>query len=65
MANDEHSKLFSPSASARLLTCPGSAKASEGIPDQESLFAAEGHDAHALAEIRLCERLGLQTNEKI
>ena len=64
MANDEHSKLFSPSASARLLTCPGSAKASEGIPDQESLFAAEGHDAHALAEIRLCERLGLQTNEK-
>lgn len=65
MANDEHSKLFSPSASARLLTCPGSAKASEGIPDQESLFALEGHDAHALAEIRLCERLGLQTNEKI
>ena len=65
MANDEHSKLFSPSASARLLTCPGSANASEGIPDQESLFAAEGHDAHALAEIRLCERLGLQTNEKI
>ena len=65
MANDEHSKLFSPSASARLLTCLGSAKASEGIPDQESLFAAEGHDAHALAEIRLCERLGLQTNEKI
>ena len=65
MANDEHSKLFSPSASARLLTCPGSAIASEGIPDQESLFAAEGHDAHALAEIRLCERLGLQTNEKI
>ena len=65
MANDEHSKLFSPSASARLLTCPGSAKASEGIPDQESLFAAEGHDAHDLAEIRLCERLGLQTNEKI
>ena len=65
MANDEHSKLFSPSASARLLTCPGSAKASEGIPDQESIFAAEGHDAHALAEIRLCERLGLQTNEKI
>ena len=63
MANDEHSKLFSPSASARLLTCPGSAKASEGIPDQESLFAAEGHGAHALAEIRLCERLGLQTNE--
>lgn len=65
MANDEHSKLFSPSASARLLTCPGSSKASEGIPEQMSLFAEEGHDAHALAEIRLCEKLGLETKEKI
>lgn len=65
MANDEHSKLFSPSASARLLTCPGSAKASEGIPEQQSLFASEGHDAHALAEIRLSEKLGFETKEKI
>lgn len=65
MANDEHSKLFSPSASARLLACPGSAKASIGIPDQMSLFADEGHDAHALAEIRLSERLGFRTKEKV
>ena len=65
MANDEHSKLFSPSASARLLACPGSAKASMGIPDQMSIFADEGHDAHALAEIRLSERLGFKTKEKI
>lgn len=65
MANDEHSKLFSPSASARLLACPGSAKASMGLPDQMSLFADEGHDAHALAEIRLSERLGFKTKEKV
>lgn len=65
MANDEHSKLFSPSASARLLACPGSAKASMGLPDQMSLFADEGHDAHALAEIRLSERLGFTTKEKV
>ena len=65
MANDEHSKLFSPSASARLLACPGSAKASMGLPDQMSLFADEGHDAHALAEIRLSERLGFSTKEKV
>ncbi len=65
MANSTHSKLFSPSASARLLTCPGSAKASEGIPEQMSLFASEGHDAHALAEIRLCELLHTNTEEKV
>ncbi len=65
MANEEHSTLFSPSSSARLLTCPGSAKASKGIPDQQSLFASEGHDAHALAEIRLSEKLGFKTKEKI
>lgn len=65
MANDEHSKLFSPSASARLLACPGSAKASMGLPDQMSLFADEGHDAHVLAEIRLSERLDFKTKEKV
>ena len=42
----DHSNFFSPSSGARLLTCPGSAKASEGIPEQMSLFANEGTDAH-------------------
>lgn len=65
MANEDHSKLFSPSASARLLACPGSAKASENLPDVESLFASEGHDAHALAEIMLSKILGFETKEKI
>ncbi len=65
MANDEHSKIFSPSASARLLTCPASYKASLGVPEQMSLFAEEGHDAHALAEIRLSEKLGFETKEKV
>ncbi|MCQ2772848.1 MAG: DUF2800 domain-containing protein, partial [Bacilli bacterium] len=37
----------------------------EGIPEQQSLFASEGHDAHALAEIRLSEKLGFETKEKL
>lgn len=57
----DHSKFFSPSSGARLLTCLGSAKASEGIPEQISLFANEGTDAHELAEIRLKESNGQST----
>lgn len=29
-----HSDLFSPSSGARLIACPGSAKASKGIPEK-------------------------------
>ena len=61
----EHSKFFSPSSGARLLTCPGSAKASEGIPEQISLFANEGTDAHELAEIRLKESHGFKPDGKV
>ena len=61
----DHSKFFSPSSGARLLTCPGSAKASEGIPEQISLFANEGTDAHELAEIRLKESHGLKADGKV
>lgn len=61
----DHSNFFSPSSGARLLTCPGSAKASEGIPEQISLFANEGTDAHELAEIRLKERFGIKCDSKV
>ena len=61
----DHSNFFSPSSGARLLTCPGSAKASEGIPEQMSLFANEGTDAHELAEIRLKERFGIKCDSKV
>lgn len=56
---EEHSDFFSPSSGGRLLTCPGSAKASRGISEQQSLFASEGTDAHSLAELRLKISLGI------
>ncbi len=61
----EHSDFFSPSSGARLLTCPGSAKACKDIPDRPSLFANEGTDAHALAELRLKESHGIKSDTKI
>jgi hypothetical protein len=64
MAN-EHSDFFSPSSGGRLLTCPGSAKASAGIPDQQTLFSSEGTDAHTLAEIRLKAVLGMECDSKV
>ena len=58
MGASEHSKLLSPSSMGRVLSCPGSVKASSGIPEQTTLFSEEGSDAHQLAEIRLKEFLG-------
>lgn len=45
----EHSAL-GPSSAERWLNCPGSVRASEGIKDKESVFAAEGSAAHFLAD---------------
>lgn len=61
---NDHSKFFSKSRGSRLLTCPGSAKASEGISEQISLFANKGTNAHELAEIRLKESHGLKVEWK-
>jgi len=44
-----HAKL-SPSAAERWMTCPGSVVLSEGMPESESEYAAEGTRAHALSE---------------
>lgn len=44
-----HAKL-SPSASDRWMTCPGSIRLSEGMPNSSSAAAEEGTRAHALAE---------------
>ena len=62
MGTSEHSKLLSPSSMGRILSCPGSVKASSGIPEQTTLFSEEGSDAHQLAEIRLKEFLGNKQN---
>jgi hypothetical protein len=45
----EHSKLPS-SGAERWMTCPGSVVLSEGMPESESEYAAEGTRAHAFAE---------------
>lgn len=45
----KHAKL-SPSSSSRWLNCPGSVRASEGFPDESSVFADEGTFAHSIAE---------------
>lgn len=62
---DTHSKFFSPSSGGRLLTCPGSAKATEGMPDVQTIFSNEGTDAHLLAELRVKEALGIECDVKL
>lgn len=47
-----HAKLGASSAK-RWMTCPGSVRLSEGLPDSESDHAREGSAAHALGEICL------------
>lgn len=49
---DQHAKL-SPSASERWLSCPASIRMEALVPPQtESVYAAEGTAAHALAELK-------------
>ena len=45
----EHSKL-PPSGAERWMTCPGSVVLSEGMPESDSEYSAEGTRAHAFAE---------------
>jgi hypothetical protein len=45
----EHSKL-PPSGAERWMTCPGSVVLSDGMPESESEYAAEGTRAHAFSE---------------
>lgn len=46
----DHAKIWSPSSSDRLITCPGSYLRSKDLPDTPSEAAMEGSAAHKLAE---------------
>lgn len=55
---DQHAFL-SPSSSERWYNCPPSAWLSEQFPDQGTVFAAEGTEAHRLGEYLLHQMLGI------
>lgn len=57
-----HAKL-SPSSAHRWLHCAGSVTLEAGMPDEGSIFAAEGTAAHALAE--LCLRGEMQPTDMV
>ncbi len=50
-----HSRIGA-SSSERWVNCPGSVRASEGLPNESSIYAAEGTAAHQVAEWCLTER---------
>lgn len=49
--------LLGASSAARWLACPASARATEGLPDDETPYAAEGTRAHELCEYTLRHNL--------
>jgi hypothetical protein len=62
MAAKQHA-ILSASSSDRWLHCPPSARLSESYEDKGSDYAAEGTDAHALAEYKLKKALGLPAED--
>ena len=51
--------FLSPSSAERWVHCPPSAWLSEQFPDQGSVFASEGTEAHRLCEYLLHQELGI------
>ena len=62
MGTKTHATLSASSAD-RWLHCPPSARLAELYEDKGSDFAAEGTEAHALAEYKLCKALGMQAED--
>ncbi len=55
--------LLSASSSARWLACPPSVRLCEGMEERGSGYAAQGTDAHELAEHKLKAALGMETQD--
>lgn len=55
--------LLSPSASERWLHCTPSARLTEDIVEEESVYAKEGTEAHALCEFKVNSLLGLKPQD--
>jgi hypothetical protein len=62
MASKQHA-ILSASGADRWIHCPPSARLCETYEDKGSDYAAEGTDAHALAEFKLKKVLGLPTDD--
>lgn len=62
MAN--HATL-SASSSHRWMNCPPSVRLTERIPDNGSIYAAEGSEAHALCEYKLRQALGMDAQNPL
>jgi hypothetical protein len=59
MSDGKKHSLLSPSASRRWINCPPSARLTENYTDAGSVYAAEGTQAHAIAEAKLKHRLSM------
>ena len=55
--------FLSPSSSVRWYFCPPSARLCEQFPDQGSVYASEGTEAHALCEFLLKHALGMEAED--
>lgn len=57
--------ILAASASHRWLNCPPSVRLTERIPDNGSIYAAEGSEAHALCEYKLRKLLGMEVQNPL
>lgn len=57
--------ILSASSSHRWMNCPPSARLTERIPDNGSIYAAEGSEAHALCECKLRRALGMEAQNPL
>ena len=58
MSDGAKHSLLSPSSSHRWIACPPSARLTENYQDASSSYAAEGTQAHSVAELKLRHKLG-------